>query len=112
MSRHARLLVDWAGPHGIRDFRKHTTWYLKGYPTGPAARRDLKAVESPDDLEGILGGLLDDLGRGMGIDPASLRIPRSHRSGPRRVVLPDGWLDDPEDMTPPPAEAEALVSGG
>lgn len=112
MSRHARMLIDWAGPHGIRDFRKHTTWYLKGYPTGPAARRDLKAVESPDDLEGILGGLLDDLGRGMGIDPASLRIPRSHRSGPRRVVLPEGWLDDPEDMTPPPAEAEALVSGG
>jgi nifR3 family TIM-barrel protein len=24
MSRHARLLVDWAGPHGIKDFRKHT----------------------------------------------------------------------------------------
>jgi len=56
--------------------------------------------------------MLADLGRGMGIDPASLRIPRSHRGGPRRVVLPDGWLDDPEDMTPPPAEAEALVSGG
>ena len=112
MSRHARLLVDWAGPHGIRDFRKHTTWYLKGYPTGPAARRNLKAIDSPDDLDRLLNEMLADLGRGMGIDPASLRIPRSHRGGPRRVVLPDGWLDDPEDMTPPPAEAEALVSGG
>jgi len=112
MSRHARLLVEWAGPRGIRDFRKHTTWYLKGYPTGPAARRDLKAIDSPDDLDQLLSEILDDLGGGLPIDPASLRTPRSHRSGPQRVVLPDGWLDDPDDMTPLPAEAEALVSGG
>ncbi|MBP68057.1 MAG: tRNA dihydrouridine synthase DusB [Acidimicrobiales bacterium] len=112
MLRHARLLVDWAGPHGIRDFRKHTTWYLKGYPTGPVVRRNLKAIDSPNNLDRLLNEMLADLGRDMGIDPTSLRIPRSHRGGPRRVVLPDGWLDDPEDMTPPPAEAEALVSGG
>ena len=108
MRRHARLLVDWAGPHGIRDFRKHTAWYLKGYATGPAVRRDLQAIESLEDLDRQLAGLDPHLA----LDPDLLRIPRSHRNGPRRVVLPEGWLDDPDDATPPPAEAEALVSGG
>ncbi len=108
MWRHARLLVDWAGPHGIRDFRKHTAWYLKGYATGPAVRRDLQAIDSLDDLDRQLA----DLDPHLTLDPDSLRIPRSHRNGPRRVVLPEGWLDDPDDATPPPAEAEALVSGG
>jgi hypothetical protein len=108
MRRHAALLVDWAGPHGIRDFRKHTSWYLKGYATGPGARRDLQAIGSLDDLDRCLDGLDDALE----LDVDSLRIPRSHRAGPKRVVLPEGWLDDPDDATPPPAEAEALVSGG
>ena len=108
MRLHARLLVDWAGPHGIRDFRKHTAWYLKGYATGPAIRRDLQTIDSLDDLDRHL----EDLDPHLTLDPDSLRIPRSHRNGPRRVALPEGWLDDPDDATPPPAEAEALVSGG
>ena len=112
MSRHARLLVDWAGPHGIRDFRKHTAWYLKGYATGPAARRDLQTIADVDHLDRLLAALLDEVDPDMTLDPGSLRIPRSHRSGPRPVVLPEGWLDDPQDATPPPASAEVLVSGG
>ena len=112
MSRHARLLVDWAGPHGIRDFRKHTAWYLKGYATGPSARRDLQTIADVDHLDRLLAALLDEVDPDMTLDPGSLRIPRSHRSGPRPVVLPEGWLDDPLDATPPPASAEVLVSGG
>jgi nifR3 family TIM-barrel protein len=108
MVRHAKLLVAWAGPHGIKDFRKHTAWYLKGYATGPAARRDLQLITSVDDLSQVLAGL----DASLTLDPESLRIPRSHRGGPRRVVLPEGWLDNPDDPTPPPAEAEILVSGG
>jgi len=112
MSRHARLLVDWAGPHGIKDFRKHTGWYLKGYATGPAARRDLQTITDVDHLDGLLARLLEEVDPDMTLDPDSLRIPRSHRSGPRPVVLPEGWLDDPLDATPPPESAEVLVSGG
>ena len=108
MLRHATLLVDWAGPHGIKDFRKHTAWYLKGYATGPAARRDLQTIDSVADLADRLAGL----DHALTLEPDSLRIPRSHRNGPKRVVLPEGWLDDPDDATPPPAEAEVLVSGG
>ena len=112
MSRHARLLVDWAGPHGIKDFRKHTAWYLKGYATGPAARRDLQTITHVDHLDSLLARLLEEVDPDMALDPESLRIPRSHRNGPRPVVLPEGWLDDPLDATPPPESAEVLVSGG
>ena len=112
MARHARLLVEWAGPHGIKDFRKHTSWYLKGYATGPAIRHALQSITDVDHLDGLLADLLDEVDPDMALDPASLRVPRSHRNGPRPVALPDGWLDDPEDATPPSAEAELLVSGG
>ena len=112
MTRHAHLLVDWAGPHGIRDFRKHTGWYLKGYATGPAIRDALQKVRDLDHLDDLLTGLLEACDPGMGLDPASLRVPRSHRNGPKPVVLPAGWLESPEDATPPPLTAEVLVSGG
>jgi nifR3 family TIM-barrel protein len=112
MARHARLLVEWAGPHGIKDFRKHTSWYLKGYATGPAIRHAFQSITDIDHLDGLLADLLDEVDPDMTLDPASLRVPRSHRNGPRPVALPDGWLDDPEDATPPSAEAELLVSGG
>src|SRR4051794_6020048 len=41
MQRHARLLVESKGSQsaGVRDFRKHVSWYLTGYPVGGAARR-------------------------------------------------------------------------
>ncbi|MDP6894009.1 MAG: tRNA dihydrouridine synthase DusB [Acidimicrobiales bacterium] len=112
MIEHAQMLVDWVGPHGIRDFRKHTSWYLKGYQTGPAARRSLQMVEDMDNLEELLNDLLLEIGAGKEFDPSALRLPRSHRNGPKPVVLPAGWLDDPADLTPLHIEAEALVSGG
>ena len=112
MTEHAQMLVDWTGPHGIRDFRKHTSWYLKGYQTGPAARRSLQMVEDMDNLKELLSDLLLTVGADRKFDPSALRLPRSHKSGPKPVVLPAGWLDDPSDLTPLPIEAEALVSGG
>jgi len=112
MAQHARLLVDWAGAHGIQDFRKHTGWYLKGYPTGPAVRDALQKVRDLDHLDELLAGLLDACDPAMALDPASLRIPRSHRNGPKPVVLPKGWLDDPEDATPPVGASELVPSGG
>ncbi len=112
MTEHAQMLVDWTGTHGIRDFRKHTSWYLKGYQTGPAARRALQMVEDMDNLKELLSDLLLNIGADRKFDPSALRLPRSHKSGPKPVVLPAGWLDDPSDLTPLHIEAEALVSGG
>ncbi|MCU1455435.1 MAG: dihydrouridine synthase [Acidimicrobiales bacterium] len=109
MRDHAQRLVDWYGHHvGIRDFRKHTGWYLHGYPVGPEVRRALNQVASLDDLDRRLAAL----------DPAtdlpteSIGLPRGHQQGPRPVVVPHRFLEDPDDPTPLSREAEAVVSGG
>jgi nifR3 family TIM-barrel protein len=109
MADHARLLVDWAGEAAaLRDFRKHTGWYLTGYPCGPEVRRRLAMVETLAELDDLLAGLDPDLG----LVPGGQRIHRGHTNGPRPVHLPHGWLDDPDDASPLPPEADALVSGG
>ena len=69
-------------------------------------------VEDMNNLKELLSDLLLTVGADRKFDPSALRLPRSHKSGPKPVVLPAGWLDDPSDLTPLPIEAEALVSGG
>lgn len=115
MARHARLLVDHYGDfggehHALRDFRKHTSWYLSGYPVGPAVRRSFGMVASLAELDDLLGGL----------DPALTlveggeRIRRGHTNGPIRVALPDGFLDrlgDPAFVVPDD-DAVLALSGG
>ncbi len=39
-------------------------------------------------------------------------VRRGKRSGTQKVVLPKGFWDDPDDDTPPDAEAEQAISGG
>lgn len=108
MLRHARLLIDYhGGEGGVRDFRKHTGWYLIGFPVGPAVRHSLNQV-------GSLAELADRLGQ---LDPATTRtleaarLPRGHTDGPRPIALPDRWLETIDDPSPP-AGAELVVSGG
>jgi nifR3 family TIM-barrel protein len=114
MRRHVRLLVDRGGDEflGVRDFRKHVSWYLAGYPVGGAARRDLAQTSSLAELDAMLDALLDRVGAGTPLPPGAERIARGHTNGPRRVTLPAGWRESALDPTPPPAEADALVSGG
>jgi nifR3 family TIM-barrel protein len=116
MADHARMLVEWMGDpasggsrgNPLRDFRKHTGWYLTGYPAGPEIRRRLANVDSLAELDDLLATLDPDLA----LVPGGLRTRRGHTNGPRPVHLPHRWLDDPDDAAPLPAEADALVSGG
>jgi nifR3 family TIM-barrel protein len=108
MGEHARLLADYLGePAGLRDFRKHTGWYLTGYPVGADIRRNLASVATLTDLERLLGRL----DPGLSLPAAARRLPRGHTDGPRPVALPDRWLENRDDPTPP-AGAELGVSGG
>jgi nifR3 family TIM-barrel protein len=108
MMRHARLLADHLGPEaGVRDFRKHTGWYLTGFPVGPARRRTLTEATSLDDLEERLATLDPSLTR----PPDWGRWPRGHTDGPRPVALPHRWLARRDDPTPPHG-ADLAVSGG
>ena len=111
MLEHARLLCEWSGEsRGMRDFRKHSTWYTKGFPDSARMRHKLIQIESLQQLADILGE-----GDALAPFPAgAMRIPRGKRGGRRRVVLPDGYLDDLQDTTPPMEDAASLdaVSGG
>ena len=108
MVEHARLLAEFHGEGGgVRDFRKHTGWYLAGYPIGADARRRLATVASLDELDAVLGGLDPS----VQLPDEARRLPRGHTDGPRPVALPHRWLETRDDPTPPTG-AELPVSGG
>jgi len=108
MVEHARLLVEWFDLFtGIRSFRKHAGWYLKGYPAGPETRRRLSVVEDLDELATILS----ELDHTASPHEGATRMSRGHSHGPRPVRLPHRYLDGGWDEVVP-AEAELAVSGG
>jgi nifR3 family TIM-barrel protein len=107
MYRHAELLTENLGAHGVVDFRKHVAWYLKGFRIGSDARGALAQVSSLGQLADLLGALELD----QPYPVQTLGQPRGRTSSPRRVALPEGWLDDPEDGSVP-LGAELADSGG
>ena len=109
MIEHAELLCDWMGePNGIRDFRKHTGWYLKGFPIGSKVRHRLNQIDSLDTLRSVAS----ELDPSIPFPEGAMRIVRGHHGSPKLVHLPEGWLDCRDDMVELAAGAEALVSGG
>ena len=92
MRRHAELLSEHMGEErGCKEFRKHITWYLKGFPAGGELRHQLALVDSLASLDELLAGLDDT----APFPERELGTPRGRQGAPRkRVVLPDGWLDD------------------
>ncbi|MGZ4672201.1 MAG: tRNA dihydrouridine synthase DusB [Ilumatobacteraceae bacterium] len=109
MARHANLLADHLGEElAMRDFRKHTSWYLTGYPVGGEVRRRFANVSTLAELEDLIAAL----------DPATAlvaggeRIRRGHTNGPIRVALPDGYLDHLDDLTVPDDGHVLALSGG
>jgi nifR3 family TIM-barrel protein len=122
MRDHAHRLVDHFAEHltdaergrrsgedlALRDFRKHTSWYLTGYPVGPEARRRFAMVSTLAELDDLIAGL--DLAAEL--VPGGERIKRGHANGPIKVSLPDGFLSDLDATTVPDDDAVMAVSGG
>lgn len=129
MRRHAELLVEHYLVHGadvvaerrgrrgraldpetcaLRDFRKHTSWYLSGYPVGSEVRRRLSMVSSLAELDDLLGPLDPT----VEIVPGGERIKRGHTNGPIKVSLPEHYLDDPDDVSIPADDDVMALSGG
>jgi nifR3 family TIM-barrel protein len=109
MRRHAELLAELMGEErGCREFRKHVSWYLKGFPVGGELRRELGLVSTLAGLDRLLAAL----------DPtapfpvAELGTPRGRQGSPRRVVLPQGWLEDADGAGCSAPEDVASGSGG
>jgi len=114
MIDHARALVDHHGDEhaALRAFRKHTSWYLTGFPVGGEVRRCFAQVSSLAELEDLLAAL----DRATEVVPGGERIRRGHTNGPIRVALPDGFLDDLDalehDVSIPDDDGVYALSGG
>jgi nifR3 family TIM-barrel protein len=109
MRRHAELLTALMGEDkGLRDFRKHVSWYLKGFEVGGEIRAAGGMVSTLADLDAVLARL-----DGSQFFPAAeLGRPRGRQGSPRRVVLPQGWFEDTDGRGLDLSEAEDDTSGG
>jgi hypothetical protein len=88
--------------------RKHMAWYLKGFVVGQEVRAALGLVSSMAALDELLARL-------DGTQPFpdhEIGTPRGRQGSPRRVALPEGWLDDPGEVAGDLAGAELGISGG
>jgi Dihydrouridine synthase (Dus) len=113
MRRHTEYLTEFYGSelNACRDIRKHIAWYLKGFPAGRDIRHRLALVDSMAALDHLIDALdLDAVWPG---EPAEGQ--RGRAGSPRRVALPQGWLDSQElneASAAVVAQAELSVSGG
>ncbi len=110
MRRHAELLAEHMGPErGCKEFRKHVSWYLKGFRAGGDLRHRLALVSTLAELDALLAELDPDEPFPVG----ELGAPRGRQGAPRRrVVLPEGWLDDTDGSDLHVREEASETTGG
>ncbi len=107
MFRHAQLIVEYfeSEDRGMRDLRKHMAWYLKGFRVHSELRRQFGMVSTLTEMRELLDQLTDQ--------PYPIEVgekPRGRTSHGRPPTLPDGWLNDPDEMVS--IELEDAFSGG
>jgi nifR3 family TIM-barrel protein len=110
MFRHARLLCDWFGERlAMRSFRRHASWYTKGFRMTSQLRAAVMRVETMEQLT----QLFDPVDRSQPFPPSAMRVIRGKTTGvQKRVALPLGFLDNLEDATPPEGADEDAGDGG
>ena len=53
--KHSRMLIEYKGEYtGVREMRKHVSWYITGQPHSAAIRNAVNMVESFDELEQLI----------------------------------------------------------
>ncbi len=107
MFRHAQLIVEYfeSEDRGMRDLRKHMAWYLKGFRVHSELRCQFGMVSTLVEMRQLLDQLSDQ--------PYPVEVgekPRGRTSHGRPPTLPDGWLNDPDEMVS--IELEDAFSGG
>ena len=118
MKRHLRTLVEHFGDdssgtsRGVRDFRKHVSWYLTGYPVGGEVRHRLATADSIAAFDAILDEMLERNGADMTVVEGGESLRRGKTSGPIKVSLPEGFRGCLDDMTVPDDDSEMAISGG
>ena len=107
--RHLALSLEWDGdePSAVRKFRKHLRWYLQGYPVGHEWHRRAGMAETAADVIEVL----DTVDPDVRVVPASAWAPRGRTDAMTRLVLPDGWCENP-DADASVEDPLVAVSGG
>ena len=109
MLEHATLLSNWFGERmAMRSFRRHSTWYTKGFRGSAELRQRLMQIATLADLRQALEGVDGS----QPFPPSAMRVPRGKGSGTQAVSLPENYLLNRDDATPPGADAEDEFSGG
>jgi len=87
---HATLLSEWAGEApAMRMFRRHSSWYTKGFRGSAKLRSRLMRVTTLAELEEVLrSGNPEEP-----FPPEAMRVPRGKTSGRQKVSLPEGFLE-------------------
>jgi nifR3 family TIM-barrel protein len=110
MFRHAKLLIAYFEneDRAMRDLRKHMAWYLKGFQVNRSLRAQFGMVASLAEFSQLLAQLND-----QPYPTAIGAAPRGRTSHARPVTLPDGWLDNPDELSESIAiESDEAGSGG
>ncbi|MBX3248469.1 MAG: tRNA dihydrouridine synthase DusB, partial [Myxococcales bacterium] len=105
---HARRLAGWMGEGpAMRAFRRHSSWYTKGFRGSAQLRQELMQVSTLEALERILRSHDPD----EPFPPGAMRVSRGKTSGTQKVSLPEGFLVDRLTNATPPVEAESIHDG-
>lgn len=108
MLLHVKRLAEWMGEGAaMTAFRRHLTWYTKGFTLTQDVRREMMRAGSLDQLAATFSGV----DREQRFPPSAMRAKRGKRAGRQRVSLPDSFELDSEGAPPVP-DPEVLVSGG
>ena len=60
MLRHGRMMIDFKGEYiGVREMRKHVSWYTFGFPGAAKLRDKVNHTETYQDLEELLTNYLE-----------------------------------------------------
>src|SRR4030095_5995153 len=97
MFAHARHLVAWFGERmAMHSFRRHASWYTKGFRISSEIRAALMRIETVIQLE----DLFCTVDRSQPFPPSAMRVVRGKATGTQKVALPLGYLDNLDDDTP------------
>jgi nifR3 family TIM-barrel protein len=110
MFEHAHMLADWFGERiAMHNFRKHASWYTKGFRVAPEVRVQLMRVET-------VAGLIEtfkNVDRSQPFPPSAMRMQRGKATGiQKKVALPSGYLTNLQDATPPDQADDDPGDGG
>ena len=91
----------------MRMFRRHSSWYTKGFRGSAKLRSRLMRVTTLAELDEVLRA--SDPSEPF--PPEAMRVPRGKTGGRQKVSLPEGFLENRLTDDTPPVHVDP-ISGG